>query len=341
MGASLGDGERHRFVVAKGQRLDVAVAEGVPALSRAQAARLIGEGRVWVAGQAVVRPAAKVTAGDAVEVEVPPPAPVDVVPQALPLPVVYQDDAIAVVDKPAGMVVHPAPGHADGTLVNALLHHLDGLSSVGGVQRPGLVHRLDRGTSGLVVVARTDAAHRALSAQFADHSAGRTYLAWVHDPPAADAGTCDSVLARHPRDRLRYASTDDPARGKRAVTHWVVLARQGRVGLVQARLETGRTHQVRVHLRELGCPLLGDGLYAWKGSSPLPATLRGRTDPSGQRPMLHAWQLALTHPSTGAPMRFVAAPPPDFAAIAEALALPLPVSADTGTSASAASARSR
>jgi 23S rRNA pseudouridine1911/1915/1917 synthase len=316
--------EQHRFVVERAQRLDTAVVEGVPTLSRAQAARLIGEGRVRVAERSVARPSTRVAPGDAVTVEVPPPVPVDVVAQALPLPVVFQDAALAVVDKPAGMVVHPAPGHADGTLVNALLHHLDGLSSVGGAQRPGLVHRLDQGTSGLLVVAKTDAAHRSLSAQFAAHTAGRTYLAWVHDPPTADRGTCESHLARHPVDRKRYASAADPSRGKRAVTHWEVVLRCGRVGLVACRLETGRTHQVRVHLRELGSPLLGDGMYGRRSSSALLATLRGRLDPSGARPMLHAWQLAFVHPTTGEALRFVAPPPADFGAIAEALGVGLP-----------------
>jgi 23S rRNA pseudouridine1911/1915/1917 synthase len=256
-------------------------------------------------------------------VDVPPPQPSRAQPQALPIGVVYEDAHLAVVDKPAGMVVHPAPGHADGTLVNALLHHLDGLSSVGGEQRPGLVHRLDRGTSGLLVVAKDDPSHHGLSEQFAAHTAGRIYLAWVHDPPAAAAGTVQSQLARHPRDRLRYASTDG-AHGKRAVTHWERIARRGTVGLLRCRLETGRTHQVRVHLSELGCPLLGDALYARRGASPLPASLRSLVDPTGERPMLHAWQLRFTHPRTGEALRFVAEPPADFRAVADALELELP-----------------
>ncbi|MEQ1500813.1 MAG: RluA family pseudouridine synthase, partial [Myxococcota bacterium] len=262
-------------------------------------------------------------AGDTLTVAVPPAAPSRVEAQDLPLTVVFEDDAVAVVDKPAGMVVHPAPGHADGTLVNALLHHLDGLSSVGGEQRPGLVHRLDRGTSGLLVVAKTDVAHRSLAAQFADHSAGRVYLAWVHDPPDRDRGRIESRLARHPTDRLRFASTAEADRGRRAVTHWEVRGRAGTVGLVTCRLETGRTHQVRVHLSELGAPLLGDRLYARRGASAVPSRLREAVDPSGDRPLLHAWTLAFVHPTTGAALRFVAPPPPDIVRVGAILGIPL------------------
>lgn len=311
------------IVVALAQRLDTAVASGIEDLSRAQAARLIRDGHVRIDDHAEQRPAARVSAGTRVTVDVPAPVPAEAQAQALPLTVVYEDPHLAVVDKPAGMVVHPAPGHADGTLVNALLHHLDGLSSIGGSQRPGLVHRLDRGTSGLLVVAKDDRSHRALSDQFAAHTAGRIYLAWVHDPPKAESGTVTSQLARHPRDRLRYASTDG-AQGKRAVTHWERLAKRGTVGLMRCRLETGRTHQVRVHLSELGCPLLGDDLYARRTASPVPASVRALVAPAGERPLLHAWQLRFTHPVTGEALRFVAEPPTDFRAVADALDVGLP-----------------
>lgn len=321
------DGEPHPFVVAHPTRLDVAVAAALAGVSRAQASRLVHEGRVTVDGRVSARPGAKVGPGMEVLVDVPPAAPTEVVAQDLPLPVVYQDAALAVVDKPAGMVVHPAPGHPDGTLVNALLFHLDGLSGVGGQQRPGLVHRLDRGTSGLLVVAKTDAAHRALSRQFAAHTAGRIYLAWVHDPSKQDHGTVTSHLARHPRDRLRFASTGDPARGRIAVTHWEVVARpeaaRGAVGLVGCRLETGRTHQVRVHLSELGCPIVGDALYHRSSASTLPRVV-GPIDASGDRPLLHAWRLTFAHPDDDRRMSFVADAPADFRAVADRLGVALP-----------------
>lgn len=308
------------LVVAIAQRLDTAVSSAIPDLSRAQASRWIRDGRVRIDDRSEDRPAARVAVGARLTVDVPPPVAPRAQPQDLPLVVVYEDPHLAVVDKPAGMVVHPAPGHADGTLVNALLHHLEGLSSVGGEQRPGLVHRLDRGTSGLLVVAKDDRTHHGLSEQFAAHTAGRIYLAWVHDPPAADTGTVESRLARHPKDRLRYASTDGP-RGKRAVTHWTCVVRRGTVGLMRCRLETGRTHQVRVHLTELGCPLVGDGLYVRRGASPVPASIRELVNPSGERPFLHAWQLRFTHPITGEALQFEAPPPPDFQAVADALGI--------------------
>lgn len=323
----VGGAARAQVPVSGPTRLDVAVAGAVPGMSRAQSARLVQEGRVTVDGRVVVKPGAKVSVDSIVVFEVPPATPTEIVAQDLPLPIVYQDAALAVVDKPAGMVVHPAAGHPDGTLVNALLFHLDGLSGVGGQQRPGLVHRLDRGTSGLLVVAKTDVAHRALSEQFAAHTAGRIYLAWVHDPPDTDQGTVTSHLARHPRDRLRFASTGDPMRGRRAVTHWEVVARpdiaRGLVGLVGCKLETGRTHQVRVHLSELGCPIVGDALYHRSGASALPRVV-GAIDASGDRPLLHAWRLAFAHPDDGRRLSFVADPPDDFSDVAARLGVALP-----------------
>lgn len=296
-------------------RLDAVLAAADPAWTRSAASRWIRDGRVRVDGRPVDRPSFAVTAGQRLEVDVPAPAPVDTVAQDLPLRIVYEDADLAVIDKPAGMVVHPAPGHADGTLVNALLHHLDDLSGIGGEQRPGLVHRLDRGTSGLLVVAKHDAAHRSLAAQFAAHTAGRVYLAVVHDPPKADEGTERSTLGRHPRDRQRMATVPG---GRPAVTHWRVLARAGAIGLVECRLETGRTHQVRVHLAERGSALVGDGTYS-RADRPLPAKLRGLVDPSGERPLLHALRLAFAHPTTGERRAFAAPPPADLQAVLDAL----------------------
>lgn len=310
-----------RRVEASG-RLDVVVADIVPALSRSHAARLVRSGHVTVEGQVQPRPSAKVHAGDTVCVKVPPAAPTGVRPQALPLQIVHEDADVAVIDKAAGMVVHPGPGHPDGTLVNALLHHLTDLSGIGGETRPGIVHRLDRGTSGLLVVAKHDAAHQSLAAQFADHSAGRTYLALCHNAPDECEGRIESHLARHPRDRVRMASTHRNT-GRRAVTHWKRVARRGTVSLLRCTLETGRTHQVRVHLSEQGWPILGDALYARRGSR-APASVRHLIPPDGVRPFLHAWRLTFTHPQSGVPQTFESQPPTDFQSILSALELELP-----------------
>lgn len=308
----------HRFEVETPARLDVLVAEAVEEVSRSRAARLVRGGAVTVDGKVVTRPSHTPEAGSQLEIHVPEPEPTDVIAQDLPVSIVFEDDQLAVIDKAPGMVVHPSPGHASGTLVNALLHHLDGLSGVGGELRPGIVHRLDRGTSGLMVVAKHDQAHRHLAAQFADHSAGRRYLAVCIGRPKEERGTITSYLGRHPKDRLRMASVPS-SRGRRAVTHWRVRTRAGSLTLVECRLETGRTHQVRVHLTEQGWPIAGDGLYAPKGQARLPASVRGLVDPSGQRPLLHAWRLDLTHPATEERRVFRAAPPPDYSAVLDAL----------------------
>ncbi|MCA9495295.1 MAG: RluA family pseudouridine synthase [Myxococcales bacterium] len=299
-------------------RLDTVVAETFPELSRSRSAALIREGRVSLDGRVVTRPSERCAVGAELVVDLPPPRPVATEAQDLPLRIVFQDEHLAVVDKEAGMVVHPSAGHADGTLVNALLHHLNDLSGIGGEERPGIVHRLDRGTSGLLVVAKTDAAHRALQEQFAVHEAGRIYLAVVHDPPRADAGTERSWLARHPKDRLRQASTTED-RGRLAITHWDVLHRAGTVGVVRCRLETGRTHQVRVHLAERGSPIVGDGTYARKAANRVPASLRRLVDPSGERPLLHAWRLSFRHPADDRSMSFTAPAPADLQAVLDAL----------------------
>ncbi len=305
------------------ERLDVAVASRVDGLSRSRAAALIKEGRVTVDGVAATRPSAKVSRDATLHVDVPEPTPAEAAPQDLPLVIVYEDEHLAIINKAAGMVVHPGAGHPDGTLVNALLHHLSGLSGIGGVTRPGIVHRLDRGTSGLLVVAKHDEAHRDLSAQFAAHSAGRVYLALCHGAPAVGAGTVRSRLARHPHDRLRFASTDADDHGREAVTHWQVVGRAGTVSLLRCALETGRTHQVRVHLSEQGWPIVGDALYARRGVR-APARLKGLIDPSGERPFLHAWRLHLRHPADGRSVEVVASPPADMLAALDALELSVP-----------------
>ncbi len=298
-------------------RLDRAIVVLFPDVSRSRAAALIREGAVRVNGKVVEKPAESVVPGQDVEVTMPDAAPDTAIAQELPLRIVYEDSDLLVIDKDAGMVVHPAPGHADGTLVNALLHHVDDLSGIGGVLRPGIVHRLDRGTSGLLVVAKHDKAHRWLAEQFAEHTAGRRYLALCLGSPKENQGTVRSLLARHPTDRLRFASGE---RGKTAVTHWTCVSRAGTVSLIECRLETGRTHQVRVHLSEQGWPIIGDPLYG-RRSTKLPATLRGLVDP--ERPLLHAWQLRLVHPD-GSERLFTAPLPADFVAALAALEVPVP-----------------
>jgi 23S rRNA pseudouridine1911/1915/1917 synthase len=309
-------------------RLDTVLADALPDLSRSRVAALVKAGVVQVDGVVVDRPSRAVTAGASLVVDVPAPVPLQAEPQDLPLRIVYQDEDLVVVDKAAGMVVHPGAGHPDGTLVNALLHHIHDLSGIGGVQRPGIVHRLDRGTSGLLVVAKHDQAHQHLAAQFAAHTAERLYLALVHRAVGAASGTVRSRLARHPVDRLRWASTDDPDQGREAVTHYTRLGVRGEVSLVQCQLETGRTHQVRVHLTELGHPLIGDTTYRHRAKR-APASIRPLVAALQDRPLLHAWSLSLDHPRTGDRRRFTAPLPEDMRRVVEALdlvqALPEPI----------------
>lgn len=298
---------------ARAGRLDVVLAATFPDLSRSAAAIAVKEGRVRIEGRPATRVSLQVEADRDVDIA-PAAGPADLpVARDLPLTLVHVDDHLAVVDKPAGLVVHPAPGHWDDTLVHALMFHLPTLSAVGGAQRAGIVHRLDKGTSGLMVIARDDLSHRRLAAQFADHSAGRTYLALVYGSPSADSGTLDRPLGRHPVDRLRQAVRDD---GRRAVTHWRVRRRGVGVSLIECTLQTGRTHQVRVHLASMGHPLLGDGLYA-RGRTP-PKDVAPTLQADGERPMLHAARLHFDHPSDGREMTFSSRPPIDFVNTARA-----------------------
>ena len=297
-------------------RLDSLLAEEVENLSRTRAVALIRDGHVMVNDEVVHKASMKVAVGQRLSVHVPPPKILEAVAQELPLDIVYEDSDLVVVNKAAGMVVHPAPGHPDGTLVNALLHHVTDLSGIGGVLRPGIVHRLDKGTSGLMVVAKTDQAHHVLADQFAEKTAKRRYLALCYGVPTQNGGTIETELARHASHRKRWASTDQG--GKRAVTHWRMLSRGGKVSLIECALETGRTHQIRVHLTEQGHPLVGDSMYSRRNSS-LPAILRERIPKEMERPMLHAWSLRLTHPRTGTPMVLHKKPPEDLLGCLEAL----------------------
>ena len=268
----------------KNQRLDAFLASSLDGLTRSQATRLIESGEVAVNGRAVSK-SYKLAGGEGIAVTLPEPEPVEAVPQDIPLDVVYEDADVIVVNKPSGMVVHPAPGHPDGTLVNALLYHCAGtLSGIGGALRPGIVHRIDRDTSGLIIAAKNDAAHQYLSAQLADHTLARTYECIVVGALREDRGTVNAPIARHPTDRKRMAVVAD---GREAVTHWEVIARYPGYTHVRCRLETGRTHQIRVHMAYIGHPILGDTVYGAKKEVP------GLT---GQ--CLHAVGLRFLHPRT-------------------------------------------
>jgi 23S rRNA pseudouridine1911/1915/1917 synthase len=321
-------------------RLDRALADAFPELSRARIQALIAEGRVLLDGEparASVRP----VVGQRVELVVPDAAPSALVGEDIPLEILFEDEDLLVVVKPAGMVVHPSAGHGGGTLVHALLGRQGALSSIGGVERPGIVHRLDAGTSGVMVVAKNDPTHRALSALFATHDLERRYFAVVHRVPLFDGGVFQSRLARDPRDRLKMASVPaevpveefaEPERwgeedeeeeilpepsarrtGRLAITHWRTRAKADRLAVVECRLETGRTHQVRVHLSEASHPVVGDTLYGRRDRTP-PASIRALVD-ALDHPLLHAWHLGFRHPRTGDALAFSAPPPADFLAV--------------------------
>lgn len=294
--------------IAAGERLDRALAAAMPSLSRERLKALIAAGDVMRGGAPTRDPAAKVADAEVYVVSIPAPRPLHNEAQDLSLVVVHEDEHLIVIDKPAGLVVHPAAGNLDGTLVNALLHHCrGGLSGIGGVARPGIVHRIDKDTSGLLVAAKTDAAHEALSAQFAAHSIERRYKAIVSGTPAARSGAVDAPLARSPHDRKKMAIVEG-ARGKRAVTHWRMLTGLRKAALLECRLETGRTHQVRVHMASLGHPLLGDPVYAGSGRAhrELLARLGFR------RQALHAALLGFVHPVSKRNLSFESVVPADM-----------------------------
>jgi len=277
-------------------RLDKALAEAT-ALSRARVQALIAQGAVRIDGKAATSASAKVSAGAAFAIDLPPAAEPAAQPEAIALDIAYEDAHLLIVNKPAGMVVHPAAGNRDGTLVNALLHHCKGqLSGIGGVARPGIVHRIDKDTSGLLVVAKSDAAHEGLAAQFAQHSVHRRYLAVCAGTPSPVAGTIDSRLGRSDANRKKMAVLPkNSSRGKHAITHYTLIDRLGPASLIECRLETGRTHQVRVHCASIGHALLGDPLY---GSAP--RSIKPLLSRLGfARQALHAGQLGFRHPLTG------------------------------------------
>jgi len=300
-----------------GQRLDSFLVHKLDGLSRSRIQALIKEGRVRAAAGVVAEPSWRVKPGEPLVLEIPEPEPALPAAEAVPLEVLFEDEHLIVVHKPAGMVVHPAPGHAAGTLVNALLAHCgDTLSGIGGVRRPGIVHRIDRDVSGVLVVAKHDRAHIGLAAQFTVHSVHRVYDAIVRGVPSTAAGRIDAPLARDPDDRLRMAVVQG---GKRAVTHYRLT---GAAGLVAARLdvrlETGRTHQIRVHLASRGHPILGDRLYDRR--PPRLVREAARAAVAGlDRLLLHARELGFTHPLTGARVEVRAPSPPEFDRLLELL----------------------
>ena len=281
-----------------GQRVDAWLAANLEDVTRSAAQRLLEEGRVTCGGKALAKNY-KLNGTETVEVCLPDPEPVDVLPQDIPLDVVYEDADVIVVNKPKGLVVHPAPGHPDGTLVNALLHHCgDSLSGIGGELRPGIVHRIDRDPSGLIIAAKNDSAHQKLAAQLQDHTLARIYHCIVTGNLREDSGTVNAPIGRHPVDRKKMAVV---ANGRPAVTHWTVLERFPGFTYVECRLETGRTHQIRVHMAHIGHPILGDTVYGNK--KPVPG-LQGQC--------LHAVGLRFLHPRTGEMVELSCGLPEEF-----------------------------
>jgi 23S rRNA pseudouridine1911/1915/1917 synthase len=308
------EGKRSEFIVAEGEqglRMDVFLPQKDPTLSRSQAKRLIEDGDAIVDGKPV-RASHRLKPGEKVSLRKPPPVPSEIVPEAIPLHILYEDGAIIVVDKPAGMVVHPAAGNYSGTLVNALQHHCRNLSGIGGVMRPGIVHRLDKGTSGLMVAAKSDEAHRHLAEQFKNRQVSKCYTALVHGNLRENEGVTDAAVGRHPVERKKMSTAS--RRGKAALTRWRVLERFGAFTLLEAKIETGRTHQIRVHLSALGHPVAGDSVYG--GSKRAVETPALRTVLKKlPRQALHAGRLSFAHPVTGEEMSFESPLPEDMAEV--------------------------
>ncbi len=301
------------------ERLDCFLAESFPQLSRSQVKKLISNQQVLLEGRPA-KASQKLKGGESIHVCLPEPEPIAALPEALPLKILYEDKDLIVVDKAAGMVVHPAAGHASGTLVNALLHHCDDLAGVGGELRPGIVHRIDKDTSGVLVVTKNDQSHQHLSTQFKAHSVKRRYLALICGQPKGLSGRIEQPIGRHNLQRKKMSS--NTRQGRRAVTHWKLLKsyQADRLSLIECQLETGRTHQIRVHFSEMNLPLLGDPLYGGRN--------RVKNMPDRQLQLLvkklpgqalHAQLLGFVHPTAGEFMEFSSALPPEFAAIIDYL----------------------
>ncbi|MDZ7343588.1 MAG: RluA family pseudouridine synthase [candidate division KSB1 bacterium] len=305
----------------KKDRLDKYLARILPDLTRSRIQKLIDAGLVTVNGSAT-KPSHQITAGEIIQLQIPPPAPSEMVPEAIPLHIVYEDEHLIVIDKPAGMVVHPAYGHSSGTLANALLYHFKNLSQVSGASRPGIVHRLDKDTSGLLVAARSDYVHAALAEQFKQKSAGREYLAIVWRHPQPSKGTISTFLKHSESDRRKIVVA--PSAGKWAVTHYEVIETFRWHSLLRLHLETGRTHQIRAHLAHLGYPILGDPTYGGRNSQVKTVNAEDTRFvmnllKSLGRQALHAMVLAFVHPITKQPLRFESALPEDMQAVIDSL----------------------
>ncbi|USR92077.1 RluA family pseudouridine synthase [Phormidium yuhuli AB48] len=291
-------------------RLDRILSQNLKDLSRSRIQQLIEQNCVSVNGEPCLSKKLKVQAGDRLTIEIPPAEPLDIQPLEMPLDILYEDDHLLIVNKPAGLVVHPAPGHYNDTLVNALLAHCgDRLSGIGGIQRPGIVHRLDKDTTGAIVIAKSDRAHQHLQAQIQAKTARREYLGLVYGSPSQPSGTIDRPIARHPIDRKKMAIVPEADGGRLAVTHWNVQEALGNYSLVHFRLETGRTHQIRVHSASIGHPIIGDPLYG-SGRS-LGVNLPGQA--------LHAWKLTLEHPHSGDTLEAIAPLPPHIKKLLQVL----------------------
>lgn len=302
-------------VETSGGRLDAYLADHLPDVSRSRAQKLIEQAQVEVNRKVCTSKKAILQVGDRVQVTLPDAEPLDLQPEEIPLEILYEDEDLLILNKPAGLVVHPAPGHTQGTLVNALLAHCQteagesSLSGIGGVQRPGIVHRLDKDTSGAIAIAKTDQAHQTLQQQFQAKTARRSYLAVVYGAPAVEQGTVNQPIGRHPVDRKKMAIVPEEKGGRPAVTHWQVKERLGNYTLMNFELETGRTHQIRVHTSHLGYPIVGDPLYS--SGRTIGVNLPGQA--------LHAWRLQLQHPVSGVEIAVVAPLPQTFLTLLEVL----------------------
>ena len=288
--------------------MDRWLSENLTDVSRSRVQKLIENGNVLLNDRLCNSKKAKIVSGDTIKVTIPEPKKLDLTPENIPLDILYEDEHLIIVNKPAGMVVHPAPGHYTGTLVHALLHHCDTLAGIGGVERPGIVHRLDKDTTGAIVVAKSDRAHQDLQAQIKAKTARREYWGIVYGAFSAESGKIDLPISRHPSDRKKMAVVS-PEKGREAVTHWQVLERIGNYSLMQFLLETGRTHQIRVHCAHLGHPLLGDNTYGSNRS--LKVNLSGQA--------LHARQLSLIHPVTRELINAIAPNPAEFTKLLQVL----------------------
>jgi 23S rRNA pseudouridine1911/1915/1917 synthase len=293
----------------KGERIDRYLSQHLPDLSRSRIQQLIEQGNVQVNGKVCTSKKITVQAGDRISLTIPEAKPLDLQPEAIPLEVLYEDDALIIINKPAGLVVHPAPGHEEGTLVNALLAHCPNLAGIGGVQRPGIVHRLDKDTTGAIAIAKTDQAHQNLQAQLKAKTARREYLGVVYGAPSAASGTVDQPIGRHPIDRKKMAVVPVEKGGRLAVTHWHIRERLGNYTLMHFQLETGRTHQIRVHSAYMGHPIVGDPVYSTGRS--VGVNLPGQA--------LHAWRLTLQHPVTQESIEVTAPVPKSLTTLLEVL----------------------